>query len=324
MPNSLRSRAGAAVLVVVLAFGSTPVAAERYRPPRASDGRPSLEGVWSNRSLTTLERRPIFKALAIPEAEARVFETGADGRPPLADDVGQKDTEWWESGATLARIGGEARTSWIVEPADGRLPYTERGARDLAVAQKGDLERFEGPEARPAAERCLIGGGGVNGPPMVNAPYNSNYQIVQTRDHVVVVSEMIQAARIVPLKPTQPLPAAMRPWTGDPVGRWDGDTLVIETRGFNPGLAWRAPGRLYLSPEARVTERFTRIAKDEIRYEFTVDDAAMFSRPWRAEMVLRPATGPMHEYACHEGNYSLSGVLAGGRRQEREAAATAP
>jgi hypothetical protein len=135
---------------------------------------------------------------------------------------------------------------------------------------------------------------------------------------------MIRAARIVPLRPTEPLPAAMRPWTGDPVGRWEGDTLVVETRGFNPGLAWRAPARFYLSPEARVSERFTRTSASEVSYDFTVDDPAMFSRPWRAEMVLRPASGPMHEYACHEGNYSLSGVLAGGRQKEREAAQATP
>jgi hypothetical protein len=220
----------------------------------------------------------------------------------------------------LARIGGQARSSWLVEPADGRLPYTAQGAALLAAAQKADLERFEGPEARPAAERCLIGGAGVSGAPMLNGPYNSNFQIVQSPGYVVVVTEMIRAARIVPLRPTAPLPAAMRPWTGDPVGRWDGDTLVVDTRGFNPGLAWRAPARLYLSPEARVTERLTRTSASEIRYDFAVDDPAMFARPWRAEMVLRPASGPMHEYACHEGNYSMSGVLAGGRRQEREAA----
>jgi hypothetical protein len=314
----------AAMVAFVLLAASGPAAAEGYKPPRASDGRPSLEGVWTNRSLTTLERRPIFKTLAIPEADARAFEAGADGRPPLTDDVGQKDTEWWETGASLARIGGEARSSWIVDPSDGRLPYTERGATQLAAAQKADLESFDGPEARPAAERCLIGGAGVSGAPLLNAPYNSNYQIVQTPEHVVIVTEMIRAARVVPLRPVAPLPSAMRPWTGDPVGRWDGDTLVVETRGFNPGLSWRAPGRVYLSPEARVTERFTRVAVDEIRYDFTVEDPAMFSRPWRAEMVLRPASGPMHEYACHEGNYSLSGVLAGGREKEREAAQATP
>jgi len=326
--GAMRNRAGcvsnAAMLALVVLIACGPVAAEGYRPPRASDGRPSLEGVWTNRSLTTLERRPIFKTLIIPEAEAKAFEAGADGRPPLTDDVGQKDTEWWETGASLARVGGEARASWIVDPPDGKLPYTARGAALLAAAQKADLERFEGPEARPAAERCLIGGAGVSGAPMLTAPYNSNYQIVQTPNHVVIVTEMIRAARIVPLAPVAPLPSAMRPWTGDPVGRWDGDTLVIETRGFNPGLAWRGPGRVYLSPEARVTERFTRTASSEIRYDFTVDDPAMFSRAWRAEMVLRPASGPMHEYACHEGNYSLSGVLAGGRQKEREAAQALP
>jgi hypothetical protein len=290
--------------------------------PRLRDGRPDLQGAWSNRSLTTLERRPVFKTLTIPDAEAKALEGKIDGRPPIPDDqLGQVDTEWWEVGAALARIDGQARTSWIVEPSDGRLPYTAAGQQALAAAFAADRVAFDGPEARPGPERCLMGGGGGTGPPIQSPAYNGNYTIAQTPDHVVIVAEMVHDARIIPLKPVTPLPAAMRPWTGDPMGRWDGDTLVVETRGLHPGAAWRMPSRLYLSADARVTERFTRVSERELRYAFTVEDPAIFTQAWRAEVLLTPAVAPMYEYACHEGNYALSGVLAGARRQEREAGA---
>jgi hypothetical protein len=314
------------LLLALTCVLASPAAAEPPSIPRLRDGHPDLQGLWSNRSLTTLERRPVFKGLTLPDAEAKAFETRADGRPLIpADDIGQVDTEWWEPGLSLARIGGEARTSWIVEPQDGRLPYSDVGLRALTAAMVADRTAFDGPEARPGPERCLMGGGGAMGPPIQNPAYNGNYRIVQTADHVVIVSEMLAAARIVPLKPTPPLPEAMRPWTGDPTGRWEGDTLVVETRGLHPQAAWRMPSRLYLSKDARVVERFTRVSETELRYDFTVEDPATFTRPWRAEMVMRPATAPMFEYACHEGNYSLAGALGGARQAEREAkAASAP
>lgn len=300
------------VLIALAALAAAPAAAQQARR--------DLEGAWSSRSLTTLERRPGFKSLTLAESEATAFEKTVDGRPALpGDDTGQVDTEWWEPGLALARVDGQARTSWIVEPADGRLPYSEAGLKALNAALAADRLAFDGPEARPGPERCLMGVGGATGPPIQNAAYNGNYRIVQTPDHVVIVSEMVMTARIIPLRPTPPLPEAMRPWTGDPVGRWEGDTLVVETRGLHPGAAWRMPTRLYLSKDAHVVERFRRAAPDVLRYDFTVEDPTVFTRPWRAEMVLRPATAPMFEYACHEGNYSLAGALAGARRAEREA-----
>jgi hypothetical protein len=286
--------------------------------PRAPDGRPSLDGVWSLRSLTTLERRPIFTSLTLSADDAKAFEAKADGRPPITDDVGQIDTEWWEPGAALARIDGGARTSWIVDPPNGLLPYTDAARRRIIGLQIAARDNFDGPEIRPGPERCLTSLTGITGPPMLNGSYNANHQFVQTRDYIAIHSEMIHDVRIVPLAPTPPLPRAMRPITGDPAGRWDGDTLVVETRGFHPVASWRAPGRLYLSPDAHLTERFSRIARDQIRYDITVDDPDTFTQTWRAELVLTPATGPIHEYACHEGNYSLRGILAGGRQKERE------
>jgi hypothetical protein len=154
---------------------------------------------------------------------------------------------------------------------------------------------------------------------MLNTSYNNHLQIVQTPDHVVIVTEMIHDARIVPLRPGAK--GGGPSWSGHSAGYWDGDTLVVETTGFHPALGWRTPSSLYMSPAAKVVERFTRTSANEIRYGFTVEDPQTFTRPWRAEMPLRRAEGPMLEYACHEGNYSMEGVLAGGRQKEREAQA---
>ncbi|MDB5423007.1 MAG: hypothetical protein JWQ29_423 [Phenylobacterium sp.] len=290
-----------------------------YRAPRTPSGQPDLQGVWSTASLTTLERLAAFDALVVGEAQARAYEAGDDGTPHLTDPTGQNDTEWWERGATLGRLGGQARSSWLIDPADGRLPYSAAGAKALKDAQAALLTRFDGPEQRPTSERCLMGLGGTTGAPLQNSSYNNLYQLVQTPDHVVIAAEMIHDVRIIPLKEGRP-PFEARSWSGVSVGRWEGDTLVVETTGFHARSGWRTPSRLYLSPDAKVTERVTRTSPTEIRYEYAVDDPAVFTRVWRAEMPMRRSPGPIYEFACHEGNYSLSGVLAGGRQQEREAA----
>jgi hypothetical protein len=254
----------------------------------------------------------------IPDDEAKAFEAAHDGVPSVVGgDVGQGETEWWEMGGMLARIDGQVRTSWVTEPADGRLPYSPEGRQNLQARQAMLMSNFDGPEVRPAPERCLAGVGGTSAPPMLNTGYNNNLQIVQTPEHVVIVTEMNHDARIIPLMGGPASPG--RSWLGHSVGRWEGDTLVVETTGFQPGGAWRTPTPLYISPDARVTERFTRTSRDEIRYAFGVEDPKTYSRPWRGEMPLRSTRGPMYEFACHEGNYSMTGVLAGGRQREREA-----
>jgi hypothetical protein len=318
-----------AALVLSLALGaglaSSPVQAAGYKAPRTADGHPDLQGQWTNASLTHLERPGDLKALVISEAEASAYEARQTGAPKIpGDDVGQDTTEVWEQGGKLARLGGEVRTSWLVEPRDGRLPYSEAGRRLLQASLGGLYINFDGPEARPAMERCLLGSNSSSGPPMLNSGYNNNYQFVQTKDALVVVVEMNHDARIIPLAPAaQPAPAQIRPWMGRSVGRWDGDTLVVETDNFNVIGSWRGSSPLYISPAARVTERFTRVSADEIRYEFAVDDPAVFTQVWRGELPLRRASGAMYEVACHEGNYSMTGILAGGRQKDREAAAGA-
>lgn len=279
---------------------------------------PGLEGLWSIASITTLERPAAFKTLELTDAEALAYEREHTGVPEPArgGPVGQEDSEWWEMGGKLGRIHGRARTSWIVDPPDGRLPYSPAGLAALAT-RTAVVVRADDPESRPAAERCLMGVGGTTLPPMLNAGYNGLLQIVQTRDHVVVTPEMHVGPRIIPLGPTTSDPGPA--WSGHSQGRWDGDTLVVETTGFHPGAQWRAPGRLFISTTGKVTERFRRMGPDAILYSFVVDDPATFKQQWRGEIPLRRTAGPMFEFACHEGNYSMPGILAGGREQDRAA-----
>lgn len=314
MASAFRNLSACALATAMLASAGGSDAAPR-RPP-------NLEGLWTNAALTTLERPPAFHDLIVPEAQAKAFEAGHSGKPAVSKEVGQEDSEWWDLGRALGRIAGQARSSWIVQPADGRLPYSDAGLAALKARQAQLMSNFDGPEVRPATERCLAGLGGASGPPILNAAYNNHIQIVQTPDNVVIVTEMNHDARIVPLTP--PPRFAGPTWSGNPTGHWEGDTLVVVTTGFHSGLGWRAPSPLYMSPAAKVTERFTRTSADEILYAFTVEDPATFTQPWRAEMPLRRTAGPMFEFGCHEGNYSMAGVLAGGREKDREAAGRAP
>jgi len=310
-----------ALAALVLGLGD-PAASAGYNVPRTVAGQPDLQGDWSIASLTTLERPAALTTLVISEAQAKTFEAAQDGTPNIPDDVtGQKQSEWWDRGATLARLDGQIRSSWLIDPVDGRLPYSLAGAKVLQAAQAAGLSDFDNPESRPTTERCLMGPHGSTGAPLQNTSYSNLYQVVQTADYVVIVAEMNHDVRIIPLNAaTSPFEA--RSWSGVSVGRWAGDTLVVETSRFREASGWRAPSRLYLSPNARVTERFTRTSPTEIRYEYAVEDPAVFTRVWRGEMPMTRTAARIYEFACHEGNYSLSGILAGGRQTEREASAT--
>lgn len=310
------------LLAVVLPGGAC--AAGRHRPPAAD-----LGGYWSNTFLTELERPVGIATLTLPDAEATALEARRLAAfRNVQDGVGGRESEtgFWEIGTGLARIGGQARTSWIVEPADGHLPWSAAGkaARDREVAARSGSAD---PEARNVSERCLISGFAAAGPPMLSSPYGTIYQIVQTRDAVAISIEANHDVRIVRLgagghgQAPAHLPASVRPWLGDSVGRWAGKTLVVETTNFNPGDALKMPIGLYISRDATVTERFTRLSPTELLYDFTVDDPASFTRVWRAQMLFRASKGPAYEYACHEGNYALPGILAGARREEADARA---
>jgi len=302
----------ACVVAVLLAFGlvQTSGAAGPYRAPRNAMGQPDLEGLWTSNSFSRLERPDVYPSVVITEAQARAIRP-----PPLIapDDVGQDESETYDEGLALARIGGEIRTAWIVDPPDGRLPFTPEG-RARAVKPP----TFEDPERRYTQERCLTLPG--VGPPMTNGLYNNNLQVLQTRDNLVIFLEQNHEARIVPIgrRPHSPVSR----WMGDTVGWWEGEAFVMETTNFAPAQSLRTYplGKIYLSPDAVVSERLERVSPTQILYSYTVVDPANYTRPWRGEMPLNASKGPIYEYACHEGNYSLPNILAGARAQERAAA----
>ena len=332
------SKIAALALAASLTLAATAQAAG-YQAPHNGFGQPDLQGTWTNASLTSLQRPAMFKSLTLTDAEAAAMEkrraaarAQADkptdpnsGAPPSANDPGGYNASWTDPGVSLGRIGGQVRTSWIVDPVDGQLPYSATGKTAYVEALRKARNSWDGPENRPLGERCILGFGSTAGPPMLNVLYNNNYQIVQSKDSVAILVEMNHDVRIVrlvdkDLADKQHLPGHMRPWMGDSVGWWDGDTLVVETTNFNPGESLRPyfSNSILLSPNAKVIERFTRVSPTQILYRFQVDDPATYSQVWKAEMPLNAAKGPVYEYACHEGNYALPGILAGARKADRE------
>ena len=291
-----------------------PVAVAQSATLRTSFGAPDLEGVWSTLTATPLERPPVFDGPTTTEEKAKAFALANPEAfmADTSDGVGARVSEWWEFGGEMTRIGGEIRTALIVEPPNGKMPYSEAGRAKLKQLQQDVMTAFDGPEVRPSTERCLAGGSGATGAPLFVPRYNANYQLVQTPDYLVISMEAGREARIVRIDAPR-LPPGMRRWMGDSVGHWDGDTLVVETQGFVPGDAFKPSAPILISENAKVTERFTRLSAGEILYVYTVDDPETFTQPWRAEMILHATQNRMFEYACHEANHSLTGMLAGGR-----------
>jgi len=308
----------------------------KYQAPRTAYGVPDLQGMWTNASVTSLERDDTFKGKAtMTLAEAAVFEhntmfaklTEADAKPSdpktiatVAADPGGYNAFWLDPGTKLAVINGEVRTSFIVDPANGKIPYTPAGLKAFAAARAS--MNFDGPESRALGERCLVGFGSTSGPPMLPDVYNNNYQIVQTPDAVMIQVEMVHDARVIRINGKH-LPKNITPWLGDSIGHWEGDTLVVETTNLNPGQKahYGIKQRFYLPPTGKVTESFTRVAADQILYQFTVEDGEAYTQPWKAEVPLHATQDHIYEYACHEGNYALPGILAGAREQEKRAVA---
>lgn len=299
--------------------------APAYHPPRTPDGHPDLQGDWTNDSLTGLERDDFFDTLVPSETKVAEYERifndprliaayrierrKKSGRAPPID-VGQGESEWLDY-ARLARVGGQPRSSYLTDPADGQLPYTQAGAKAVGVASKRFARVFDNPEDRDVFERCLITNAG--GPPL-GTTLNANYRIVQTRDAVAIVAETEHDVRTVRMDASH---GAVSEWMGDSIGSWQGDTLRVETTGF-PSAYGRMIGLDFLlSEKAVVTEWLSRSGPAEILYRFQVDDPQTYTRPWRGEMVLLKGKAP-NEYACHEGNYALRGILAGAREWERQ------
>ena len=280
-----------------------------------------LQGVWDFRSAIPFERPDDFegRATLTPEeaaafAQERVDAQNVDlwrdenGRLPVS---GGYNNFWYDRGTSL---GEERRTSLVVDPPDGRIPARSDEARIRGERRQMLLGRDAfGPEDRGAFERCIMGFN--SGPPMNPSAYNNNMQLFQTDDVVVILNEMVHDARVVPLDGSPHLPGHVRQWKGDSRGRWEGDTLVVETRNFTDKTSFRGSG-----PDMRLTERFTRIDADRLAYEYTVDDAASFAQPWSVRVVMQRSDSPLYEYACHEGNYGMENLLVSARARDRERA----
>jgi hypothetical protein len=298
-----------------------------YRAPRTPDGKPDLQGVWSSASLTTMTRPRDFSELIIPQEKIDEITYNSyyntrlrnDNRPtdpnaPGGDGRGGGDVKgynnfWIDPGSEYAKINGQYRSSWIVSPANGQPPFSAAGRQMRASRMAASrASQNTGPEIRTLGDRCLISFGSQAGPPLTNAMYNNHYQIVQTADHMMINTEMNHDVRVITIDGS-PRPAGMRPWFGDSVGRWEGDTFIVETRHIHPSQ--EGAGAFPISENGKVTERFTRVSDKEILYQFTVEDPHYYTQPWSGEMPLRKSTEAVYEYACHEGNYALPGILRG-------------
>ncbi len=339
MRRRFASMIGLAAVIAIVALASAPVMGQAPAPAaktatqlRTAWGHPNLQGVWASNSATPLERPKILagkqvlsdaELAALKEAAAELFDGDTDAA--FGDSVFEaalskaktftsRDTgtgnynHFW-----LVERNFDNRTALIVDPPDGRLPpMTPEGLkRQTEAADRRRFHPADGPEDRNAGERCL--GGGV---PMIGRGYNSNYQILQTPDHVVIHMEMMHDTRIIPLDGRPHLGKSVSGSLGDSRGRWEGDTLVVET--VNLGRSRGASGS---SSSMRLTERFKRAGATMLEYEYTVNDPATYTKPYTAmiRMTPTPGSGRIYEFACHEGNHGLVGILSGHRAQERAA-----
>ena len=318
------TRAYCCLAIFALTLSAQPAAKSKpYTAPRTAAGHPDLQGVWNNATVTPLERpadlagKPFFTPAEAAAYEKQMVERNdVDHRPTNneTDVAFGYNNAWWDRGTHVVKT---LRTSLIVDPADGKIPpFTADGERRAAAlaAERRD-HGADGPENRSLNERCLVWATG--GPPMMPGPYNDNYQIFQTPQSVVILVEMIHDVRVIPLDtplyPRPHLPSSVRQWMGDSRGHWEGETLVVDTANFTSKTRFRGS-----SENLHLIERFTRTAPDTILYEFTVDDPATFTKPWTAAISMNKAQGPIYEYACHEGNYAMSGILNGARAEERK------
>ena len=319
--------------------------------PRTADGHPDLSGTYDTASLTPLQRPARLgdkltlsdeeaAAIAREEAERMAKRNaasnpnresppeGGDGSEGAAGNVGGYNSFWIDRGTGAFKIDGRWRTSIITDPKNGRRPAMTPRAKKRAAARaklrrpntgeawwiKEGLEPgpYDDPELRPLAERCLLGFGSTGGPPMLPVLYNNLKKIVQTKDHVMILVEMVHDARIVRMN-TEHVPPDVRKWLGDSVGHWEGDTLVLDTTNFTDRPALSGASR-----NLHVVERFTRIDADTLLYQFTVDDPTVWTEPWSGEYTWPATKNRVYEYACHEANYSFGGILRGARVLETE------
>ena len=344
--SRLRWSVTVGIVVASVALG----AAAGQAPPAGGEavsrtpwGDPDLQGIWDYNTLTPLERPSKFEGREFLTAEevAQIEETAASSpstdyraSDPKLDIESAYNAFWLDN---PSQVAADRRTSLIVDPPDGRLPALTPAAQrredtwqttwerpmtiPIIVAAAYGTNPARGPEDFGVSERCLLGYS--TGPPLNGGAYNSNLQIFQTPDHVVLFTEMVHDARIVPLDGRPSVSPPFPQWLGHARGRWDGDTLVVETTDFTSKRASFITGStsaLGSAAALHLTERFTRVDDGTLRYEFTVNDLATFTRPFSVSRTLPRSSGPVFEYACHEGNYGLPNALAGSRVQERQGA----
>ena len=298
---------------------ATTAKAGPFKAARTPDGVPDLQGFWTNATLTPLQRPNgvTTEYTNKEDFEKRVAQRAAmdeeQTTPGTVNDVHYDFTQFGLDKTQSKITTNGYRTSLIVDPPDGKVPpqtpEAQKRNQAIAAARKQQGAATDRIQNQGIGTRCIIMGGA--GPPLMDAGYNANYQIVQSRDTVLVLTEMIHDARIVPLDNRPAPPEGYKGWMGSSRGHWDGDTLVVETTNFNGRNPFQGS-----SDKLKVTERFTRISADQIQYRFTVEDPATWDRPWTAEEILVKTEGPIFEHACHEGNYGVYNTLAGARREE--------
>jgi hypothetical protein len=323
-------------LIGVLALAASIPTAAQNGVPRTADGHPDLSGVWTNKNITPFERPPELagKEFFTPQEAARYEKTHQFD----VDDDRQKGTDsdvrsaynnfWWDPGTHIAKT---LRTSVVVEPPDGRVPALtperQQQLRKAAEARRRRCQRpgcevensgqpgpADGPEDRPLMERCLSFN---NAAPMVHSAYNNNYEIVQTPGFVGIDVEMVHQMRRIPIDGTPHLPANVREWVGDSRGHWEGDTLVVDTTNFNDQTSFHGS-----DDNLHLIERFTRVDAGTIIYRFTIDDPTAFTKSWTGEIPFVKSDGLLYEYACHEGNEGMKGILSAARADEKAAEGT--
>jgi hypothetical protein len=332
--------------------------AKPWVPPRTPDGKPDLQGNWTNETQTPFERMG-NQAANLTDAQAAALEKRAHdveefrdrptdpneqatgpvgnelaavaGEPTFVEriaqaaggNVGGYNGFWLDPGHKVIRFDGVARSSIVIDPPNGRLPALtdagrQRMSERMAAGRRG--ASLDGPESASLSDRCLSSFGSNAGPPMLpNYFYNNNYTIVQTKDHVLIMTEMVHDARIVRMGTKQHAPSQVRSWYGDSIGYWEGDTLVVETMNLHPkqlSSSQMTPYRAS-SDQLKITERFTRTGPDTIRYKFTVEDPVTIVAPYSGELPFHRINENVFEYACHEGNYALPAMLAGQRQEEK-------
>jgi hypothetical protein len=322
------------------------------RIPRTPDGKPDLQGIYDLAMLTPLERPAGLPAVLTDEEAAKLERQvaaavragsqpidgnrsappkGGDGSVGPAGNVGGYNSFWLDRGTHYSTVDGQKRSSIVVDPPDGRVPALTAEARQRTAAARSAFVRptsdqaesndpglepagaYDDPERRPLGERCVLGFGSTSGPPILpNYFYNNLHQIVQTPDVVMILTEMVHDARVIRLNAVH-APPSVRKWLGDSIGHWEGDTLVVETTNFTEKTRYRGS-----TEHLKVTERFTRVDAQTLKYRFTIEDGKTWERPWTGEYTWPITDDRLYEYACHEGNYALGNILRGARLREAE------